>query len=317
MKRNTTAVVFPGQGTQRFGMGKDFHDNIAASANTYEEASDILGLDVAGLCFGTDEKIHLTEYAQPCILATEIAMFRGICSKYGLKPDYFGGHSLGEYTALVAAGAIPFPEALKAVQARGRLMQQAVPPGTGKMAAVIADRLDVGLLQETLAGLPMDVANINSVNQVVISGRAESIETAQNRIRKRAGGDPSLRFVELTVSAPFHSRFMLAIRDAFREVLNAVSAKLNPENARRVTSNSTGGFHSGNAARIVDELVRQISSAVNWRENMRVLSEKAQDIYEIGPNRPLKNFFMSIGIPCRSITTFPAARRVFAEEMAQ
>ena len=312
MNRDTTAVVFPGQGTQRPGMGKDFHDNITVSAHTYEEASDALGWDVAGLCFGDDEKINLTEYAQPCILTTEIAMFRGLLAEYGFMPDYFGGHSLGEYTALVAAGAMPFGDALKTVQARGRLMQQATPPGTGGMAAVIAENLDVDLVRKTLEGLPMDVANINSAGQVVISGRADSIEAAQALLAQSITGDPSLRFVVLNVSAPFHSRFMLTIRDAFTDVLTAVSTTFNPDKARRVTSNFTGGFHSGNTAALVSELVAQINHSVNWRENMRVLAEKAKTIYEIGPNRPLKQFFMSIGIPCRSITTFSAAGRAFA-----
>ena len=312
MNKKKTAAVFPGQGTQRSGMGKDFYDYIKESRETYEEASRTLGWDVAGLCFGDDEKINLTEYAQPCILTTEIAMFEGLKSLYGFTPDYFGGHSLGEYTALVAADAMPFSAALKTVQTRGQLMQQATPPGTGGMAAVIAENLDVDMIRKALEGLPMDVANINSTDQVVISGQADSIDIAEDRLKQAVNSDQSMRFVPLNVSAPFHSRFMVTIKDAFREVLNSVSAKLNPDNAGKVTSNYTGRFHSGDTANIIEELVSQISNSVNWRENMEVLAEKAHQIYEIGPNRPLKNFFRSIEVKCQSITTFSAAQRAFA-----
>ena len=312
MNSEKTAVVFPGQGAQRSGMGKDFYENIKESRQTYEKASQTLGWDVADLCFGDDEKINLTEYAQPCILTTEIAMFEGLKSLYGFTPDYFGGHSLGEYTALVAADAMPFSEALKTVQIRGQLMQQATPPGTGGMAAVIFQNLDVDLIHKILEGLPLDVANINSADQVVISGQADSIEIAGDRLKQLTNSDQSLRFVPLNVSAPFHSRFMLSIRDTFRDVLNSVSAKLNPDNAGKVTSNYTGCFHSGNTANIIEGLVSQISNSVNWRDNMKALAGKAQKIYEIGPNRPLRNFFSSIGITCQSITTFSSAKRTFA-----
>ncbi len=314
-KKEAVAAVFPGQGSQRPGMGKDFYDHIDISRKTYQEASDVLGWDVGALCFGQDERLHLTEYAQPCILATEIAMFRGLQEMYGFSPTYFGGHSLGEYTGLVAAEAIPFGEALQAVQTRGRLMQQATPPGTGSMAAVIGDNLDMEKIRRSLADLDIDVANINSTSQVVISGGAQSIETAEKRLMLAFGPEntaDTFRFVPLHVSAPFHSRFMLTMKDTFREVLHAVSAKLNAGNATRVTSNYLGTFHSGNTAKIIENLVAQVSGAVKWRDNMTALTEKARIIYEIGPNRPLRNFFASIDIPCRSITSFSSAKRAFA-----
>ncbi len=312
MKSDLTAVVFPGQGTQRPGMGKDFYENIAVSRETYEEASQVLGWDVTALCFDGDERIDLTEYAQPCILTTEVAMFRGLQALYSFTPAYFGGHSLGEYAALVAAGAMPFSEALKTVAARGRLMQEAVPPGEGAMTAVIADNLDIEWLRDMLADVPVDIANINSASQVVISGRADSMEIVHERLEQAGDEAGGLRFVPLNVSAPFHSRFMNAIKDTFREVLDQVAVKLRPEQARCVTCNYTGHFHAGKSASIIDALVSQVSGAVNWRDNMQNLAEKAQRIYEIGPNRPLKRFFQSIGIPCRSITTFSAAAREFS-----
>lgn len=223
MTNEKTALVFPGQGTQRTGMGRDFYDNIPASRDTFEEASQALGCDVASLCFEDDYRLNLTEYAQPCILTTEIAMFRGLQSLYGFEPDFFGGHSLGEYTALVAANVIPFSDALKTVRARGRLMQQASPPRTGCMAAVIAENLDIDDIRHTLEGLSLDVANINSSGQVVISGRADSMDIAQIRLEQAAKNNQPIRFVPLNVSAPFHSRFMLGIRDAFRDVLESIA----------------------------------------------------------------------------------------------
>jgi len=309
---NKTAVVFPGQGTQRPGMGKDFYDNVQICRDTYEEASQTLGWDVAALCFGDDEKINLTEYAQPCILTTELAMYRGLQFLYGFKPDYFGGHSLGEYTALVAADAMPFADALRTVQRRGELMQRATPPGTGGMMAVIGKDLDADMIRNALEGLLIDVANINSTDQVVISGQADCIAVAQERIIQAFDCATSLRFVPLNVSAPFHSRFMNTIKYRFMNLLNSISVKLNSENAGSVTSNVTGHFHSGSVSNLIEKLVAQLSSSVNWRENMVTLAEKAQKIYELGPNRPLRNFFKSIEVECISITTFSGAQRAFA-----
>jgi [acyl-carrier-protein] S-malonyltransferase/trans-AT polyketide synthase/acyltransferase/oxidoreductase domain-containing protein len=312
MNQESVAVVFPGQGTQRHGMGKDFFEAVDISRRTFEEASDALGWDVADLCFGNDEKIHLTEYAQPCILATEIAMFRGIQSLYEFSPRYFGGHSLGEYTALVAANAMPFADALNTVHTRGQLMQQANPPGVGAMAAVIGQNLDADLIKNSIQGLPVDVANINSADQVVISGQSDAMETVEKRLQAATGNDASFRFVPLNVSAPFHSRFMTGIKETFRDVLHKVSERINPEKASLVTSNFTGGFHGGNRLGIIEGLVAQISNSVRWRENMQVLADKATIIYEIGPNRPLRNFFTSMGVTCQSVTSLSAAARIFA-----
>lgn len=312
MNQESAAVVFPGQGTQRNGMGKDFFETLAESRRTFEEASEALGWDVADLCFGDSDRLHLTEFAQPCILATEIAMFRGIRALYGFSPGYFGGHSLGEYTALVAADALPFSDALKTVHIRGRLMQQANPKGTGSMAAVIGQNLDAHLIRNSIQDLSIDVANINSAEQVVISGRSDAMEAAENRLRAAFGNDPGFRFVPLNVSAPFHSRFMACIRDAFRDALHQIAERLNPEKARRVTSNVTGGFHGGRKDGLIEALTAQISQSVRWRENMQALTERAAVIYEIGPNRPLRNFFAGMGVTCRSVTSLSAANRVFA-----
>jgi [acyl-carrier-protein] S-malonyltransferase/trans-AT polyketide synthase/acyltransferase/oxidoreductase domain-containing protein len=265
------------------------------------------------MCFGEDERLDLTEYAQPSLLTTEVAMLRGLHALYDFSPLFFGGHSLGEYTALVAAGAMPLPEALKIVQTRGRLMQEAVPVGVGGMAAVISDGIDVDILRDALGDLPVDVANINSADQVVISGLSSAMPEAESRLMA-AKGDRTLRFTPLNVSAPFHSRFMKPIDDAFEKSFRSLVKGLAPGGAKRVTSNFTGKFYSGSLDEVVDGLVYQLSNTVKWRDNMYALTSKTDTIYEIGPGRPLRSFFKTIGAACRSITTFSAARRVFEDK---
>ena len=166
-------MSFQVRGRSGPGMGKDFHDNVPVCREVYEEASQAAGWDIAAMCFGDDERLNLTEFTQPCILTTEIAMLRSLETLFGFSPILFGGHSLGEFTALVAAGALPLSEAVRIVQIRGRLMQEAVPVGRGAMAAVISDNVDIELVRLALKDLPIDIANINSANQIVISGEAD------------------------------------------------------------------------------------------------------------------------------------------------
>jgi len=305
------AVVFPGQGSQRPGMGKDFHDHIPVSRRIFEEASDALGWNVAALCFGEDGRLNLTEYAQPCILTTEIAMLRGIESRCDFKPRWFGGHSLGEYTALIAAGALPFAETVKIVHTRGHLMQEAAPLGTGTMAAVISPRLDLDVVERAIRDLPIDVANDNSAQQVVISGERKAMPLAEKRLAGDLSGEGPFRFVNLNVSAPFHSRFMTTIQDVFRDALEFLLRYLSPRKAVSVTSNFTGHFHLEDMSKIIDHLTLQLSHTVRWRDNMKALSQRSGHIYEIGPGRPLRDFFRTLDVACQSITTLSSAERMF------
>lgn len=310
METSITAAVFPGQGSQRPGMGKDFHDQVKESREVYEEASEALGWDIAGLCFGEDERLNLTEFTQPCIVTTEIAMFRALEVLYGFSPGLFGGHSLGEFTALVASGCLSLPDAVRIVHVRGRLMQQAVPVGVGSMSAVISENIDPVLIAGVLDGLPIDVANINSVNQIVLSGETAAMPEARNRLEDVLADRP-FRFVALNVSAPFHSRFMSVIEEPFRETLQEYGADMKGESAAAVTSNFTGAFHPADSAVVRENLVSQLSHSVKWKNNMEAISSRSSLIYEIGPGRPLREFFKTVGAACSSVTAFSAARKTF------
>ena len=297
----TTALVFPGQGSQRPGMARDFHDEFGSARATFREASDACGTDLAAICFGEDERLNLTEFTQPCILTAEIAMLRVLREELGLGAQWFAGHSLGEYTALVAAGVLRLGEAARLVRRRGALMQQAVPAGQGAMLAVVGRGLEIGELRAQLEGLDVDAANHNSSSQIVVSGSAVDMDEARGRL-----GGKGRRLIPLNVSAPFHSRLMREIETAFAAEL--AGATLEAGEAPHVASNYTGDFHSADAAAVRDALVRQISGTVRWVDNMRAIAERASRIVEIGPGKPLSGFFRDAGVTVQAITDLAGAR---------
>lgn len=304
------ALVFPGQGAQKVGMGRDFFDAEACARDVFTEASDALSLDVAQLCFEDAERLALTEFAQPAILTVEIAMLSVLRERFGTAPEHFGGHSLGEYTALVAAGVMPVGKAAALVRERGRLMQEAVPVGAGGMLAVIKPDLDFDALAAAIEGLDVDAANMNATNQVVIAGTQAGLDAAKERI----GASEALaraKCMPLKVSAPFHSRLMAPVRDAFAPKLEAEAASWTPAEAGRVTSNFTGGFHDADAASIADALARQIDGPVRWLDNMRALVDASDRIVELGPGRPLRGFFGSLGLRPDAVSTLDSAAEVF------
>ncbi len=305
-----SAAVFPGQGSQKAGMARGFHAEFPAARLVFEEVSDALGEDMAALCFTDDPRLHLTAHTQPAILTAEIAMYRALVEA-GLSVQRFGGHSLGEYTALVAAGVIPLAEAARLVRARGEAMQRAVPVGQGAMAALIGESLDEQGIASSLAGLQVDVANLNSPEQVVISGAAADIDAAQAILQAAV---PGLRVRRLAVSAPFHSRLMRPIEDDFRALLEASSARWSPAGAAAVLCNFTGTYYPDmdQPGPLIDGLTRQISGTVRWVDNMRALTHVAHErglIYEIGPRRPLRGFFRALGVSVTAITNLTSARR--------
>jgi malonyl CoA-acyl carrier protein transacylase len=294
-------------------MGRDFDERFAESRRAYDEASEAAGFDLRRLCFTPDDRLGLTENAQPAILATEIAMWRGLAEGFELVADCFGGHSLGEYAALVAAGVIPFADAIRIVRERGRLMQEAVPAGHGRMLAVVAEHLDRAVIERALDGLAVSIANDNSHDQVVLSGLVDDMETVEHRL---AESPASLRLVPLDVSAPFHSTWMASIEPVFAAVLEESCARWDPTGARSVTSNLTGSFHDADLAALRARLVRQISGTVRWQQNMQALAQRPSRIIEIGPGRPLRGFFKTMGIAVESIVDVRSAERALGAEAA-
>jgi [acyl-carrier-protein] S-malonyltransferase len=307
----TIAIVFPGQGSQRAGMALDFYERFAASRHVFAEASDALGLDISALCFNEDPRLDLTEFTQPAILTTEIAMLRALQGEFGLAATVFGGHSLGEYTALCAAGAIPLDVAVRLVRRRGALMQAAVPPGDGAMVAVRGTGVAFLDFAASLDAIGVDVANVNSPDQVVLSGPASSMDRACAMVAELASG-LVLDLVPLLVSAPFHSRRMRVVESDFRVALAEVAPSFDAVRAAVVPSNLRGGFHTGELDALLDALERQISGRVDWMANMRALVTRADRIIEVGPGRPLRGFFKSMGVEIASIVSCKTAERAIA-----
>jgi len=315
----STIIVFPGQGSQKNGMAQDFFEQFKEARNVFTEASDALNLDMTALCFNEDERLNLTEYTQPAIVTAEIAMFLSLQAHFGLQGDFFAGHSLGEYTALVAAQVIPLADAVQIVRERGRRMQEAVPSGIGAMAAIIQPDLPMDILRSSLSGLDVDIANHNAPNQIVISGEAIAVQTAVERYQDQPEGMRA-KIRMLTVSAPFHSRLMKTIEPGFRSLLFDSAVNWNAEKSRQVASNTTGDMHDGSIDGLVDRLTHQISGTVRWVDNMQTLCRQRPDaIIEIGPGRPLRGFFRGIGealgnTSVDAITNLTSARRTLEDE---
>jgi len=297
-------------------MGRDFCAAFALCRDTFVEASDAVGFDVADVCWNDDPRLDDTEYTQPCIVTVEVAMVRALRAELGFEGNYFGGHSLGEYSALCAADVISLGDAVRMTRRRGVLMQEAVPKGHGAMLAVIAEGIGCRDLEGELRAFGVDVANRNSPDQIVISGAAGAVAGASARLEQILSGTEH-RLVPLNVSAPFHSRLMESIEREYRDVLQALAPAFRPEHARRCTSNVTGGFHQPDAGAIVDALTRQVSMPVDWVSNMKALRDTAGRIYEVGPGRPLSGFFKAIGCSVTSIISVKSAQRELAVATAE
>ncbi|MEU2126182.1 thioesterase domain-containing protein [Nocardia niwae] len=291
-------VVFPGQGAQRTGMGADFCAEFPLARDAFAEASDAVSEDLLRICTERDPRLHRTEYTQPCVLTMEIAAYRVLVTEFGGRAATFGGHSLGEYAALVAAGVIELADAVRLVRTRGALMQRAVPEGAGAMAALILPDIAGCGVAELVAEAGAEVANDNSTDQLVISGERDAVAAARAVLAER---HPDLRFVPLRVSAPFHSRWMRGIEGEFAAHLADCAPRLRADRAVTVTSNYTGEFHRPET--LVEHLVRQISAPVRWTANMRALLRAGTPRYEVGPSAPLSKFFATLGAPVTRIAT--------------
>src|SRR5688572_4573841 len=260
------AYIFPGQGSQYAGMGKDLSENFAAAKKIFEEADDALGFSISRLCFeGPAEQLQLTENTQPAILAVSAASLAVLRSEGLAKPDYVAGHSLGEYSWLYAAGSLSLADALRTVRARGQYMQQAVPVGVGAMAAILGAELAVveAACEEARDGQVCSPANINSPGQIVIAGNAEAIDRAIDLLKTRG----AKRAVKLNVSAPFHCALMQPAQEMLARDLGHLQFR--DLQAPLVTNVDAIANTDGGRAR--DALIRQVSAPVRWRESIELL----------------------------------------------
>jgi [acyl-carrier-protein] S-malonyltransferase len=291
-----TAVLFPGQGSQYPGMGREFAESFPASAAVYATASEVLGYDVAALCFEeSGDRLTLTEFAQPAILVTSLAAYAAL-EPLGMEPAFMAGHSLGEWSAVVAAGGLSLTDGVRLVGIRGRLMGEACPGGSGGMAAVLGLPSDVVESACRTAGGTVQVANLNSPGQVVISGRREDVERAGEEAR-RVGAK---KVVPLAVSGPFHSALMTPAAERFAAEL----ARFTLRDLRvPVVANADARPH-GEADEVRGLLVRQISSPVRWEESMRFLAaDGVTVVVEAGPKSVLAGLMKRIDPGVRAFST--------------
>lgn len=284
-----TAFIFPGQGSQYVGMGKEFYENLPICREVYDLASEVTGLDLPKLCFMENEQIHQTEYTQICMHATEVAIYMAL-EQNGYQPDVTAGLSLGEYGALVASGVMTAEEAFEVVRKRGIYMQQAVPTG-GAMAAVLG--LDGGKIEqiceqtEEQMQLAVSVANYNCPGQIVISGKAEAVQTAGEAC-KEAGAK---RVVPLKVSGPFHSKLLTDAGKQLREALDKVEIR---ENFVPYIANVTADYVT-EQSQVKPLLECQIYSPVRWQQTIeRMLADGVDEFVELGPGKTLSGFIKKI-----------------------
>ena len=281
--------VFPGQGSQAIGMGKDLWEADAAVKALYQEANDVLGYDLQRLCFeGPEDALRLTEHAQPAILVHSIATWT-LLSRHRLQPVLLAGHSLGEYSALVASGVLRFADAVHLVHKRGVFMQEAVPPGAGSMAALLGvARQDVEALCAELGGDGvLQPANYNDPGQIVIAGETARVQAAVDAVKARRLGKPVL----LKVSAPFHCRML---QPAAERLAHAFAQVLFHPFTIPVLSNVTAAPHAAPET-VQDLLVQQVCAPVRWEEAMRYAVNHGCDaLLEVGPGRTLAGMMKRI-----------------------
>ncbi|MFN2239215.1 MAG: ACP S-malonyltransferase [Thermoanaerobaculia bacterium] len=285
-----TAFVFPGQGSQSAGMGREIADASPAARRVYEEVDEALGFSLSKLCFeGPDEDLKLTENTQPAILTTSIAILEAIRERGGAEPDLVAGHSLGEYSAIVCAGGLDVKEAASIVRSRGRFMQEAVPVGQGAMAAILGPSLEEieALCAEASEGEVVSPANVNAPGQIVIAGTKAAVERAIALAKTRG----VRRALPLPVSAPFHCALMKPAEERLTPVLEAADFHaLYVQLVTNVDASPVGTTHA-----VRNALVRQVSSPVRWADSVRqMIAMGVSRFVEIGPGNVLAGLIRRI-----------------------
>src|SRR5437667_3264733 len=282
MTSHQLAFLFPGQGSQTIGMGKDLAEKFPVARQTFEEADDALGYQLSKLCLeGPEDQLRLTEITQPAILTASVAAWRVLDEK-GMKAAFVAGHSLGEYSAHVAAGTITFADAVRIVRNRGKYMQEAVPVGLGAMAAILGMDLEKvrAICSEAAQGEICEPANINSAEQIVISGHKNAVE----RATKLASARGAKRAVMLPVSAPFHCSLMKPAQDRLAADLQAL--QFQHPTVPVVTNVDAALVNNAESSR--DALIQQVTGAVKWEQSMRLLIARGvQTFVEVGPGKVL------------------------------
>lgn len=296
------AFLFPGQGSQTVGMGQALADSEQSVSETFKKADEVLGESLSTLIFeGPQEKLTLTTNAQPALLTTSIAILNYF-SQFGIKPDFTAGHSLGEYSALVASEAISFEDAVYAVRKRGELMEEAVPNGEGTMAAVLGmDRQKLLDVTETVSagGNPVQLANLNCPGQIVISGSKGGVEEASVKA-KEAGAK---RVIPLDVSGPFHSSLMKPAAERFQAVLDNIAIK---DAIVPVIGNVTAEPMT-EASEFKKRLVEQLYSPVMWEDSVAKMMELGVDTFiEIGPGKVLSGLVKKVDRSAKTIAIYDA-----------
>ena len=282
-QKSKIAFVFPGQGSQAVGMGKDLYDNFPVARRVFEEADDALSFPISQMCFsGTAEELALTENTQPAILTVSVAAFRAMKAEGFPVPNYVAGHSLGEYSALVAAGALNFPDAVKIVRLRGRFMQESVPVGVGAMAAILGADLETveKACAEVAENQICSAANINAPTQIVIAGHADAVDRASELLKQRG----AKRAIKLNVSAPFQCALMQQAQDR----LSVELEKTRFFDLIAPCVSNVEAKENDEAERARELLIRQVTAPVRWAQSIEYLkSEGVEKYVEIGAGKVL------------------------------
>ncbi|NOZ24781.1 MAG: ACP S-malonyltransferase [Nitrospirae bacterium] len=303
----STAFIFPGQGSQYVGMGKALHEEYRVARETFEEASELLGYDVAGLCFdGPKEELNRTFRTQPCLLTASIAAYRVLVSE-GVTPSVVAGHSLGEYSALVAAGVIEFGDAVLLTEKRGRFMQSAVPESVGLMAAILGlQREQVDEVCLSVSSGYVSPANYNCPGQIVIAGKKEAVEEAM-RLAREAGAK---RALPLAVSAPSHCALMIEASRRLAEELRNIH--FTPPKVPVV--NNADAMYLNTVDSIKASLVKQLDSPLLWEDSVRNMTDSGVDTFvEVGPGKVLSGLVKRIAPEAAAFNTDAGIDQVVRE----